>query len=180
MKKITIVCDGACSGNGNGNSAGGWGAVLKYGTNTKELCGGAPSTTNNIMELTAVIEALDALKSADLEVSIFSDSAYVVNCFKQGWYVKWQKNGWINSKKEPVENKALWQLLLAKVEGFHRVNFYKIKGHLDLNKPSDVDKWYAKFNKDNALSVTRDFFEEIVLLNHRADALANEGMAPFR
>ena len=99
MKNIIIFCDGACSGNGKDENVGGWGAVLKYKDQLKEICGGAAMTTNNIMELTAAIEALKTLKSKDLMVDIYSDSAYVVNCFNNGWYHKWRINGVVNVKK---------------------------------------------------------------------------------
>lgn len=180
MKSIIIFCDGACSGNGKEENAGGWGAVLKYKDNEKRFSGGASKTTNNIMELTAVIEALKQLNSKQLEVNIYSDSAYVVNCFNNGWYHKWRINGWITSKKEPVENRTLWENLIALVESFDRVNFFKIKGHLDPNKKSDLKKWHLKFNQEHNVSLTETEFLELVALNHTADALANEGMAPFK
>ncbi|MDK2867176.1 MAG: ribonuclease [Clostridiales bacterium] len=171
-----LICDGGCSGNGNESNLGGWGAVLVYGPHVKELYGGATSTTNNIMELTAAIEGLSALKSTDLEIEIFSDSAYVVNCFKEKWYIKWQMNGWVNAKKEPVENQALWETLISRVQTFNKVAFYKIKGHLNVDKPADVRKWFEKFNKDNKLQYSLEDFLKIVEYNHLADALANKGI----
>lgn len=180
MKDIIIFCDGACSGNGQEGNVGGWGAVLKYKDQLKEIYGGAPTTTNNIMELTAAIEALQSLKSKALNVHIYSDSAYVVNCFRQGWYHKWRLNGWQTSKKEPVENKALWETLVNLVESFEKVNFYKIKGHLDPNKTAEVNKWLNKFNQEHDASLSKESFLSLIELNHRADALANLGMAPFK
>lgn len=180
MKMITIFCDGACSGNGKDENIGGWGAVLSYGNHTKEIYGGAEKTTNNIMELTAVIESLKCLNSKDLIVEIFSDSAYVVNCFRQGWYHKWQLNGWQTSKKEPVENKALWETLIQLVQSFEKVSFYKIKGHLDVTKSNELVKWHKKFNADNGLNYGLETFKKLIELNHLADALANKGMDPFR
>jgi len=180
MKTVEIFCDGACSGNGKEINAGGWGAVLIFQDISKEIYGGAPQTTNNIMELTAVIEGLKSLKSKDLIVTIYSDSAYVVNCFQQGWYHKWLLNGWKNSKKEPVENKLLWQELIHLVESFYSLNFYKVKGHLDLDKPSQVKKWYENFNKTNQLNISLDEYLRISKLNHLADQLANTGMAPYK
>lgn len=176
MKTVRLICDGGCSGNGQDGNVGGWGAVLDYKGNLKELYGGAPETTNNIMELTAVIEGLKALTQKDVQIDIFSDSAYVVNCFRQGWYHKWRLNGWKNAKKEPVENQALWIELIELVESFNRVTFYKIKGHLNHQSKTDINKWYGKFNKDNQLSYSLDAFLEISTLNHQADALANKGM----
>ncbi len=124
MEKVTIYTDGACSGN---PGPGGWAAVLIYNENRKEISGGKKETTNNIMELTAVIEALKLLKYP-CEVDLYSDSAYVVNGFNQGWIYNWKKNNWKTSSKEPVKNKEIWEELynLTKI---HRVNFKKVKGH---------------------------------------------------
>lgn len=126
MEEIVIYTDGACSGN---PGPGGWGSILMYKDNKKEISGGKKDTTNNVMELTAVIEALKLLKFK-CKVSVYSDSAYVVNAFNQKWIYGWMKNGWKNASKEPVKNKELWQELyeLTKV---HEVNFVKVKGHSD-------------------------------------------------
>ena len=124
MKKVIIYTDGACSGN---PGPGGWGAVLIYEENRKEISGGCRETTNNIMEMTAVLEALKALKN-DCEVELYSDSAYVVNAFNDKWIDNWKKNGWINSKKEVVKNKELWQELDELVKKY-KVKFNKVKGH---------------------------------------------------
>lgn len=126
MEEVTIYTDGACSGN---PGPGGWGAILMYKENKKEISGGKKNTTNNVMELTAVIEGLKLLKFP-CKVKLYSDSAYVVNGFNQKWIYGWIKNGWKNSSKEPVKNKELWQELydLTKV---HEVEFIKVKGHAD-------------------------------------------------
>lgn len=126
MDEITIYTDGACSGN---PGPGGWGAVLIYKNVKKEISGGCKNTTNNIMEITAVLEALKLLKHPCI-VNIYSDSAYVVNCFNQGWIYNWMKKGWKTSGNEPVKNKELWQELynLTKI---HKVTFNKVKGHSD-------------------------------------------------
>lgn len=126
MKEINIYTDGACSGN---PGPGGWGAVLLFGSHRKEASGGDSLTTNNRMELTAVIEALKLLKEP-CQVSIYSDSAYIVNCFQQGWLNNWQRNGWLNSKKQPVENQDLWKALLSLMDT-HQVKYIKVKGHSD-------------------------------------------------
>ncbi len=125
MKFVTIYTDGACSGN---PGPGGWGAVLLFKDQTKEISGGERDTTNQRMELQAVIGALSALKVTDWDVTIYSDSAYVVNAFGQKWLDNWQKNGWRNSKKEPVANQDLWQQLLL-LTGKNRVTMQKVKGH---------------------------------------------------
>ncbi len=124
MKEITIYTDGACSGN---PGPGGWGAVLIFGNNQKEISGGAKDTTNNIMEMTAVIEALKLLKEPCV-VNLYSDSAYVVNAFKEHWIEGWIAKGWVNSKKEPVKNKELW-LEMIDLTNKHKVTFIKVKGH---------------------------------------------------
>ena len=126
MEKVTIYTDGACSGN---PGPGGWGAILMYNGNKKELSGGNKDTTNNIMEITAVLEALKALKFP-CEVNLYSDSAYVVNCFNQGWIYNWLKKGWKTASGEPVKNKELWEELynLTKI---HKITFHKVKGHAD-------------------------------------------------
>ncbi len=125
MKEVNIYTDGACSGN---PGPGGWGAVLLAGDRSKEIWGGEPETTNQRMELQAVIEALSALKVRGWKVNVHSDSAYVVNAFKQKWLDKWQHNGWINSKKEPVANKDLWEKLLY-LTAQNDVQIVKVKGH---------------------------------------------------
>ena len=126
MEEITIYTDGACSGN---PGPGGWGAILMMGDVRKEISGGSENTTNNLMELSAVIEALKLLKRP-CKVNVFSDSAYVVNAFNQKWIYVWMKKNWRTAGGDPVKNKELWQELysLTKV---HDVTFNKVKGHAD-------------------------------------------------
>ncbi|MCI8352906.1 MAG: ribonuclease HI [Clostridia bacterium] len=126
MEEVIIYTDGACSGN---PGPGGWGSVLMYKGNTKEISGALKDTTNNVMELTAVIEALKLLKFK-CKVKLYSDSAYVVNAFNQKWIYGWMKNGWKNSNKEPVKNKELWEELYSLTK-LHNVEFIKVKGHAD-------------------------------------------------
>ena len=126
MQDVTIYTDGACSGN---PGPGGWGAVLIYKGTEKELSGSSKDTTNNIMEVTAVIEALKALKFP-CEVELYSDSAYVVNCFSQGWIYNWINKDWHTASGEPVKNKELWQELYSLTKT-HKVSFNKVKGHAD-------------------------------------------------
>ena len=125
-EKVIIYTDGACSGN---PGPGGWGAILMYKGAKKEISGGMKETTNNIMEMTAVIEALKCLK-VESDVQVYSDSAYTVNAFNQGWIYNWLKNGWKTSGKETVKNKELWQELYALTKK-HKVEFIKVKGHAD-------------------------------------------------
>ncbi|RIV24282.1 ribonuclease HI [Alicyclobacillaceae bacterium I2511] len=124
MKQVVIYTDGACSGN---PGPGGWAAILAYAEKQKEIFGGEKWTTNQRMEIRAAYEALHALKIPCV-VTLYSDSAYVINCFRQQWYVNWQKNGWRNSKGEAVQNKDLWELLLQETQR-HQVQFAKVKGH---------------------------------------------------
>ncbi len=124
--KVIIYTDGACSGN---PGPGGWGTILMASGAKKEMSGGEPLTTNNRMELMAVIEGLSALKRP-CDVDIYSDSAYVVNAFNQHWITNWQRNGWRNSAKAEVANVDLWKRLLE-LTTVHNVNFIKVKGHAD-------------------------------------------------
>lgn len=126
MDEVTIYTDGACSGN---PGPGGWGAILMLGENRKEISGGSENTTNNIMELTAVIEALKILKRP-CKVNIYSDSAYVVNAFLQKWIYGWMKKGWKTAGGDPVKNKELWQELYSLTKT-HDVTFNKVNGHAD-------------------------------------------------
>lgn len=126
MKKITIYTDGACSCN---PGPGGWGAILFYKNTKKEISGYNPVTTNNQMELTAAISALDKLKEP-CEVELYSDSAYLVNAFNEDWITKWQMNGFRNAKKKPVENIDLWQKLIE-FNSIHKIKWIKVKGHAD-------------------------------------------------
>lgn len=126
MKEVVIYTDGACSGN---PGPGGWGAILMYNGNSKEISGAIKDTTNNIMEITAVIEALKLLKE-ECNVKVYSDSAYVVNAFNQGWIYNWRKNNWKTASKDPVKNQELWEQLYKLVQK-HKVEFKKVKGHSD-------------------------------------------------
>ena len=126
MNKVIIYTDGACSGN---PGPGGWGAILMYDEMKKEISGGEKNTTNNIMELTAAIKALECLKFP-CEVELYSDSAYLVNAFNQKWIEGWIKNNWKNSNKEEVKNKELWEKLID-LNKIHKIKFIKVKGHSD-------------------------------------------------
>ena len=125
-KKIIIYTDGACSGN---PGPGGWGALLMYGPSVREISGYSPATTNNRMELSAAIEALQALKEP-CKVDLYSDSSYLVNAINEGWLKRWTKNNWKTAAKKSVENIDLWQKIL-KLLTLHTINFHKVKGHSD-------------------------------------------------
>ena len=124
MKNVEIFTDGACSGN---PGPGGWGAILRYKGNEKELSGGAADTTNNRMEITAVLQALIALKEP-CNVTLYSDSQYVCNALKLGWAKKWKANNWMRNKKEPALNPDLWEKLLEQYDK-HNVTVVWVKGH---------------------------------------------------
>ena len=122
--EVIVYTDGACSGN---PGPGGWGAVLIWNGKEKELSGGEANTTNNRMEMRAVIEAFKALNKP-CHVKIHSDSALIINAFTQNWIVNWQKKGWKKADKKPVENRELWEEMLASMER-HSVEWIKVKGH---------------------------------------------------
>ena len=126
LTKVTIYTDGACSGN---PGPGGWGAISMAGGKSREISGGEAHTTNNRMELMAVIKSLGLL-TRPCEVDLYSDSAYVVNAFNQNWIEGWQKKGWVNSAKNPVANRDLWEKLID-LCNTHKVTFIKVKGHAD-------------------------------------------------
>ena len=126
MKKVEIYTDGACSGN---PGKGGWAAILIYNGVEKEIFGAAPDTTNNRMELLAIIEGLRALKESCI-VDLYSDSAYSLDAFNKGWIDEWQKNKWKTSSKQDVKNKDLWRALLIETQK-HKITWIKVKGHAD-------------------------------------------------
>lgn len=146
MKNITIYTDGACSFN---PGPGGWGVVLIYKDIKKELSGGEKETTNNRMELTAVIKGLQALKEP-CNVDIYSDSAYIVNAFKNDWITAWQLNNWRTSSKQAVANKDLWQTLLHLLS-VHKVVWHKVKGHADNDFNNRCDE-LARMETEKILS----------------------------
>ncbi len=135
MKQVTIYTDGACSGN---PGPGGWGAILEYNGIEKELSGGEENTTNNRMELSGVIAALSALREP-CEVSLFTDSKYIVDGINQGWAKKWRAQGWMRNKKEKALNPDLWQKLLDLLE-IHSVTFNWVKGHATNPKNNRCDE----------------------------------------
>jgi len=132
---VNIYTDGACSGN---PGPGGWGTILVYQGKEKELWGFEQETTNNRMELKAAVEGLKALKYP-CRVQLYSDSAYLVNAFNKGWLRKWQANGWLTSRKEPVENQDLWRMLLN-LSADHEIDWIKVKGHSDNEYNNRCDK----------------------------------------
>ena len=144
MKTVTLYTDGACSGN---PGPGGWGAILEYNGAEKELSGGEENTTNNRMELTAVIQGLSRLKEPCI-VELYSDSKYVIDALQKGWAKGWRARGWIKSDKKPALNPDLWQRLLELTE-IHQVHCHWVKGHADNPKNNRcdqlaVEQWKAR------------------------------------
>ena len=135
MKTVTLYTDGACSGN---PGPGGWGAILEFNGVRKELSGGEEKTTNNRMELTAVIEGLRALKEP-CRVELYSDSKYVIDALEKGWAQGWQKRGWVKSDKSPALNPDLWETLLALCKQ-HSVTCHWVKGHAQNEKNNRCDE----------------------------------------
>ena len=135
MKTVTLYTDGACSGN---PGPGGWGAILAYNGAEKELSGGEPSTTNNRMELTAVIEGLSKLKESCI-VELYSDSKYVIDGLSKGWAESWRKNGWKKADKKPALNPDLWEQLLE-LTHVHTMHYHWVKGHADNPKNNRCDE----------------------------------------
>ena len=154
---LRIYTDGGCAGNQSDENLGGWGAILEFGSATKELYGSEKNTTNNRMEMTALLEALRAVKKENQEIHVFSDSS-----------------------KKPVENQDLWKALLPYID-IHRMTFYRVKGHVNLDSPStNTDKLYAKFVEWNGARFTYDDFVYVTEKNNRADELANAGIDSIR
>ena len=135
MKTITIYTDGACSGN---PGPGGWGAILRYRDTEKELSGGAAETTNNRMELTAVIEALRLLREPCI-VELYSDSKYVIDALSKGWARGWKARGWVKSDKKPALNPDLWERLLPLTQR-HELHYHWVKGHAENEKNNRCDQ----------------------------------------
>ncbi len=134
MKTVTIYTDGACSGN---PGPGGWAALLEYDGQEQEVSGAVAATTNNRMEMQAALEALRTLGDRS-RVQLYTDSAYLQRAFADGWLVRWQRNGWQTASKKPVENRDLWEALLAEVKR-HEVTFVKVKGHATDARNNRVD-----------------------------------------
>lgn len=180
MKVLRIYTDGGCSGNQNEKNLGGWGAILEFGSHQKEIHGSEINTTNNRMEMTALLQAFKAIKKKHQKIEVFSDSSYLTDCFRKKWYLKWQQNGWKNSKKDPVENQDLWKEILSYLDK-HDISFYRVKGHINLNsRILNFNKLYDKFIEWNGPSFSFDDFKYITEMNNRADALANIGIDELR
>lgn len=177
---LRIYTDGGCAGNQMDENLGGWGAILEFNGVSKELFGAEENTTNNRMEMTALLQAFKAIKKDGQRIHVFSDSGYLMDCFRKGWYKNWQRNGWKTAKKTPVENQDLWQELLPFLED-HEISFFRVKGHVNLDsEATDFDKLYDKFKEWNGENFTYEDFQYVTKMNNRADELANEGIDSIR
>jgi ribonuclease HI len=147
LPEVTIYTDGACSGNGRQDPRGGWAAVLTApGAEPRQLSGGEKPATNQRMELTAAIEGLKALRKPS-QVTLYADSAYLVHGMRDRWYLNWRRNGWKNSKSQPVANQELWEELVDLVESHgHKVTFEKVRGHADRTR-GHVSSEHERFNQ---------------------------------
>lgn len=144
MKQVTIYTDGACSGN---PGPGGYGVILQFGEKTKEMSGGQPETTNNRMELMAAIIGLSSLKEP-CEVTLYSDSQYLINGLELGWAKKWQANNWMRNKHEEAKNADLWQQLLDLIE-IHKVKLCWVRGHDGHPENERCDRLATDYIKNN-------------------------------
>lgn len=176
MKILKLYTDGACSGNQNKENIGGWGAVLEYGVHQKQIYGGEFDTTNNRMEMTALLKAFEAIKNDGQIIWVFSDSSYLMNCFRDKWYVKWMKNGWKNSAKKDVENRDIWEKLIPYLDR-HTISFFRVKGHVNLKSKSvDKEKLFETFKEWNGPDFSMEDFMHVTQMNNLADELANKWM----
>lgn len=157
LKDLHIYTDGACSQNREGNWHGGYGVYIDWDNSPKKISGGAIDTTNNKMELTAMLEALtfihkniDEIKKDFNDVIIYTDSAYIANAFDQNWFIKWKKNGWLTAKKKPVKNKELWQeiySLFITIQDSIIVNIIKVAAHSNIEGNEIADDLAVKERK---------------------------------
>lgn len=166
---LEIYTDGACSQNRDGNWHGGYGVYIDWKTEPIGLSGGAINTTNNEMELTALLESfkyildrIDFIKEEYNEIIIYTDSAYISNAFNQSWYTKWKRNGWLTSKKKPIKNKELWQSIVSfysTISDSILLNIKKVKAHSDINGNVIADDLAVKerksFRKQDNIKIHR-------------------------
>lgn len=137
---VEIYTDGAARNNQSENNIGAYGAILHYNGHKRYITMGFRNTTNNIMELKAVIEGLKAMKKYDIPIKVYSDSAYVVNGINKGWVKGWKSNGWLKSDGKPVKNMELWDQLDYLISLFNEIDFIKVKGHSTNEGNNEVDK----------------------------------------
>jgi len=180
MTILQIYTDGACSGNQHDENIGGWGGILCFGPHEKEVFGGLRNTTNNRMEMTALLECFRSITKVDQLIEVYCDSAYLMDAFRRHWYLKWKANGWMNAAKKPVENRDLWEALLPYLQE-HDIRFYRVKGHLKLMSTPEANREaFRQFLDWNGSALNYNDFVQAVEMNHRADRLANRGIEDIR
>lgn len=151
---IKIYTDGSCSKNGDPNNSGGWGVVMIFGSYIKRFSGTTKSTTNLRMELQACIEGLKRIKTGKYQIQVFSDAKYLIDCFNDNWYKKWQSNNWRTQRKEAVKNKDLW-IELIKLYELYRISFHYIKGHSGNKYNEEADQLAKQAMLENDLKVQK-------------------------
>ena len=166
MKKVTIYTDGGCSGN---PGPGGYGAVLLYGEHRKEISGGFKKTTNNRMEIIACIAALEALKYK-CDVTVYSDSKYIVDSIEKGWAKRWKMNGWKRNKKEKAKNTDLWERVLNLCEK-HEVTFKWVKGHAGNRENERCDRLTKEARKSDILPKDNEYENYLKIKDKNSDQL---------
>lgn len=154
MKKVRLITDGACSGN---PGPGGYGSILKYGDHERELSGGYRRTTNNRMEIMAILEGLEALKRP-CDVEVVSDSKYIVDAMHKGWPKSWAQKGWMRNKKERAKNADLWQKMLY-LDGVHKLTFIWVKGHAGHEENERADQLAVEARDDFDKHIVDEVFE---------------------
>ncbi len=155
MPSVQIYTDGACSGN---PGPGGYGAILKYGIRSREISGGYRLTTNNRMELMAIVKSLAELKKP-CRVDLYSDSRYVVDAFNLGWVNSWIKNGWAKSDGSPVKNIDLWKKIIE-LSRPHKINWIWVKGHSDNEFNARCDRLAVEASRGDRLAVDRGYQDQ--------------------
>jgi ribonuclease HI len=172
-KEINVYADGGCRGNQDSKNIGGYGVVLEYNGKIKELRHYEANTTNNRMELAAVISGLSIIKKTNKSpINLSSDSVYVVDCIKKKWYVKWQANGWRTADKTEVKNIDLWKKLLP-IVAEKDIRYFNVRGHVSTTNALSLTTHHKRFNMKNGTSISQQEFKHIAELNIRADELAN-------
>lgn len=170
---LKVYTDGACLDNGKSENVGAWAYFMAYRNHEKKDSDFSSNTTNNQMELLAVINALKSIKKKNIKVMVYSDSAYIVNCINDKWYVKWRKNNWIKPDKKEVKNLELWKRLIELFESFNDINIFHVRSHLDLSNKVLIQKELIKFNSKNKTNISLEEFEKILKGNKLVDEMAS-------
>ena len=168
---IYLYTDGSCLNNQDRINTGGYAAILKYKNYIKCINGFEENTTNNRMELMAVIVGLRLVKNFDMPIFIFSDSAYIINCFEKKWYISWKEKNYLSSSNSKIKNVDLWKELLFLVERHKEIKFIKVKAHV--KNESEIKKYYEKLVLDYGKCITFGEYKKAIEYNNLVDLLAN-------